>query len=603
MSALLSTILATSLVPFANRVVIVSWDGAPDWVVDRLLQEGKLPNVNKLPVRAESMIPAFPSKTAVGHVAMFTGCWPNLNGVTGNSVPMLPASEFTHLQTRSGFDATSHLVEPLWITAARQGKKVVALSAAGSFPPAPDQDLLRHASVNTKNFVEFSGFEATIEPGRMLTQPRADEQIGEQTFTIEAFDDPEDPSSGFDSVRVRQGKQSAVLKPAAASSNLKFWSPAFRVTQGNRFGNVYFRLFALNKETGAMDLYQRKVSALQGTEDPLETSRYLDAYGGFHDDAFGIYQRGAFGEPIYEGGSGDAENRLLEIVRQDCEFLKRSYRYALRRWSPDLLFHYTPMTDSAGHTWMGVLDPESPRYDAAIAAKIMPYYEAVFQLQDDWLGDMMAASGPNTTFLLVSDHGMTGSGIRMNLNRILEQSGLLAYDGNGRIDLPKTKALFPPYGDFFMVVNGTDRLGGIVSPSEKSAVLDAAESALRAARVPGSNSPAITHTWRSWQRVPIGIGGITGGDLYLDFAAGIYPSSGRSATVFSDYDHPVIGGGTHGFFPLRPKMRAIFYAGKAGSRVRAIGDVKQIDVTPTVCRLLGIRPPESNIGTAIQVSD
>ena len=32
----------------AKRAVIISWDGAADWVVDRLLAEGKLPNVARL---------------------------------------------------------------------------------------------------------------------------------------------------------------------------------------------------------------------------------------------------------------------------------------------------------------------------------------------------------------------------------------------------------------------------------------------------------------------------------------------------------------------------------------------------------------------------
>ena len=72
----------------AKRVIIISWDGAPDWVIDKLLQEGKLPNLARMVrtgVHAESVTPAFPSKTAPGHAAIWTGAYSDVNGGAWNT--------------------------------------------------------------------------------------------------------------------------------------------------------------------------------------------------------------------------------------------------------------------------------------------------------------------------------------------------------------------------------------------------------------------------------------------------------------------------------------------------------------------------------------
>jgi len=140
-----SALLALTLAVPPKRLVIVSWDGAADWVVDRLVVEGKLPGVKALRdsgFAAKSSMPPFPSKTAVSHFAIFSGSWPRESNVTGNSVPLLPRGEHTILESKTGFGADVHVTEPLWVRAAKAGKSVLALSAAGSYPPGPDQDRL-----------------------------------------------------------------------------------------------------------------------------------------------------------------------------------------------------------------------------------------------------------------------------------------------------------------------------------------------------------------------------------------------------------------------------------------------------------------------------
>ncbi len=323
-------------------VVIVSWDGAADWVIDRLLADGQLPNVARLArrgVRADYCTPAFPSKTACGHAALWTGTFGDGNGITGNSVPLLPRAEHTLLEQRSGFDSASLLAEPLYVTAAKAGKKVVVLSATQSFPPDPWVAALKAAKVSEDRFLSFSGFESSMEGGKIWTgkdlkpaegwtplpphrgTPREwSFTVGEAAFHALAYDDPADPVNGADTVLIRQGSKdernavaSVTLKPAEAARNVKNWSGKFRVTKGDLFGYTYFRLFALAPD-GTMTLYQRAVNGMRGAASQEQIEGYLAAYGGFHDAPFGDYQNGALGKTLWQNGDGTAERRLLETV-------------------------------------------------------------------------------------------------------------------------------------------------------------------------------------------------------------------------------------------------------------------------------------------------
>jgi predicted AlkP superfamily phosphohydrolase/phosphomutase len=248
------------------------------------------------------------------------------------------------------------------------------------------------------------------------------------------------------------------------------------------------------------------------------------------------------------------------------------------------------------------LDPNTPEYNPGLAAKIWPYYEEVFKLEDSWLGEIMSAAGPNAAIFLVSDHGMAAQYKRFYPNAVLERAGLLArgYDEIGRqgegIDLSRTRACVPPHADFFVVVNSVDWKGGIVQPSEREAVLKSATDALLAATDPATGQRIVTAAIRAEDVAGLGTGGETGGDLYLEVAPGYYPVGQLSTYTVEPLLSP-IGAGAHGFLPLRRSMQAICVIGGAGIIPGSkLGGVRQIDVAPTAARLLGIPIPRDARG-------
>jgi predicted AlkP superfamily pyrophosphatase or phosphodiesterase len=610
-----------------RRLVVVSWDGAPDWVVDRLLADGKLPNVARLArsgARFDFSIPGNPSKTAVSHAALWTGVGGDVNGVTGNDAPVLPASEHTALEKRRGFDSTVLTAEPLYITAAKAGRTVVALSATHVYPPDGHLATLRAANVRPERFVAYSGFESSIEKGAVLGpadlrpatgwagapafKGEAREtsfRVGESEFNVLVYDDPADATDGLDTVYVRRGAKgvsgqapSAVLKAAEARDDASQLSQPFRVEKGELFGNTFFRLFELAPDGTRFAFYRHAAHALRGTATREQTEKYLAAYGGFHDDPFfAIYEKGLLGKSLAEGGDGTAERRALEMVRHDVEFRKRGVRFAFEEYAPDVLFHYTPMIDGAGHTWMGALDPAGPNHDAELARKLWPFYERAFELEDEWLGTILDAAGESAVVCLVSDHGMAGAWRYFHPNVVLERAGLLARTAGGEIDLARTKILFAPWGEGFgAVVNGTGRKGGVVPPAEREAVLAAAERALLLATDPATGQRVVTNMYRGDRTAGLDVGGPDGSDLYIDVAEGYYPEKALAEDVATAFP-TALGEGEHGYLPFRRKMHAICFMGGAGVPDGVeLPSIRHIDVAPTLAKLIGIPAPKDARG-------
>jgi arylsulfatase A-like enzyme len=617
---------APAVTPAPPRLVVISWDGAPDWAVDRLLAEGQLPNLARLAARgavAAHSVAAFPSKTAAGHAALWTGCWGDCNGVTGNSVPVLPRAEHTLLEAGRGFSSEALTAEPLYVTAAKAGRRTAVLSATQVYPFAPHLATLAAAGVPADRFLAFSGFEHEIAPGRLHgadeLQPAGtgwrdlpphdgrllelESPCGDSTLVGLAFDDPADPVAGLDTVLIRRSRADAAgqarVKPRAAAAAPLGWSAPFVIRRGDLEGATLFRLFDLAPDGSRLALYRRAAHTIVGAGPPEAQAAYRAADPAFHDDPFWLYQRDGFGPTLISDGDGEAERRVLEIVAHDCDLLIAGSHWALGNWRADVLFHYSPMTDSAGHAWVGALDPTAPGHDPALAARVWPRYAAVFHELDRWLGAVVEAAGPDAVVAVVSDHGMAGVNRFLDVNRILERAGLLARLPGGGIDLAGTRVLAPAFGDFFLAVNDTSWLGGIVVPAERDRVLDAAVAALLAARDPDTGYALIERVFRPEQFPGRGIGGPRGGDLYFDPAPGLYPAQLPTDRIVAPLPE-TWGAGMHGFDPERRTMHATFVvAGPGVAAGTALPAMRQIDVAPTLARLAGMPAPPQAVGHVI----
>ncbi|MFQ5741247.1 MAG: ectonucleotide pyrophosphatase/phosphodiesterase [Acidobacteriota bacterium] len=114
------------------RLILVSFDGFRWDYLDRT-QTPHLDRLVSTGVRAARLIPVFPTKTFPNHYSIVTGLYPEHHGIVANNMydPLLDAS--FSLANREAVAASRWWGgEPIWVTAARAGRKSATLFWPGS---------------------------------------------------------------------------------------------------------------------------------------------------------------------------------------------------------------------------------------------------------------------------------------------------------------------------------------------------------------------------------------------------------------------------------------------------------------------------------------
>ncbi|HEY1236584.1 MAG TPA: alkaline phosphatase family protein [Candidatus Binatia bacterium] len=592
------------------KAIVLAWDGTVPSFVRELLREGKLPNLAKL-IRegafADDVKSGFPSKTAPGFASLMTGAPPSITGITGNRVPRVPRADFTILDSLAGFAEAPLQAEPIWSAATRAGKKVVI-----SHMPAFADEL-------SDQSVRFSGYTLTVGRDGIVTKraiqnepaaawaasPASDAPPVEITFSVgEArffgllIDDPSDTQAGYDTLLIATarngGEIKAKLKPAPPSADgERFWSAPITVTiAGNQQARTYFRLFDLKPDGSDFFLYYtRPARDLATPKADVAPSATVKTFIG--NGASLLYHQGAFGRTIPNGGSGSAEARYLETVTMAQHQLMETNRWAIEHLPWDLFLAYSPFPDEAEHLWRGYLDSTLSTYNREIAAQLRPFLERAYRTSDEHLGLLLKRRPSNTIFAVISDHGMEGVNKRVALNRVLQESELLTLDMQGKVDLSKTKVLYPAINNGYLLINSTDRKNGIIAPADRSQVVSKTRAVLDSIRDGERRVVSAVHDAAS-DGLKTGIGGPLGGDLYVDLALGydFDPRIGSGPLIAETEPY-----GNHGADPEQASMRTIMVLNGPGIRPgKKIDNVRIIDLAPTLASLLRLPKPRNATG-------
>lgn len=117
--------------PGGGTVLLVSIDGFRWDFLDRAVA----PNLQRLAqggVRAQWMVPAFPTLTFPNHYTLVTGLYPEHHGIVANNMRDATLGTFRLSDTLAVRDARWWGGEPIWRTAERQGKRAGAFFWPGS---------------------------------------------------------------------------------------------------------------------------------------------------------------------------------------------------------------------------------------------------------------------------------------------------------------------------------------------------------------------------------------------------------------------------------------------------------------------------------------
>ena len=226
---------------------------------------------------------------------------------------------------------------------------------------------------------------------------------------------------------------------------------------------------------------------------------------------------------------------------------------------PRLIMSYWGGADGAGHD-------HGPDSDAVADA---------LEADDAQLGRLLAGMDAlglwdRTTLILVSDHGMTSWSRHLDLAGVLADAGIEA-----------------------TVVGSAVAQVYLEDPADAAAAL-AAASVLEPARAfRREDVPSewrLAHPRRSGDLVVV-----TEPPYSFTRPGGL--SSWMAKLYFA------VGGdfGGHGYDPSLPDMAGVFFAmGRGVPRDLVVPEVHQVDVAPTVARLLGIEPPRQSEGRSVR---
>ena len=602
-----------------SRVILVSFDGAAFWMISKLLEEQKLPNFQRFVEEgawSEGMISSFPSKTASGFAMIFTGHYGHTSGITGNSLLEMPASQYTRLEWRSGFRSDSLLVDPLWVYTARAGLKTYNLHAQQSYPFRTFRSLIRGEDPKlqilygyTDEVLHAEVFDARSAPpsapsGWNIPEARGSEAleieltVGEERFHGLLFDDPFDSTTGCDTLGLLKDKSQHQFLARVKPGEREPFSAPIKTSQDGKSLWFSLRLFELDPTAARFLLFRSSVREVVFSSPSFPGSSNVSMKSFASNGGDRLYRYGGLGPTIPDGGTGQAEQRLLETIEHVMRQFEEQAEWVLNEGDYALLLLYTPVLDDIAHLLTGYLDPVLHSYDEKIADQLWPTYESVASMVDQFLGRLLdTAERDGAHVIVVSDHGVVGINRHVHINIALLQAGLLALNPDRSIDLSRTRALALPLEDASVAVNLVGRKGGIIPLRERTVVLAEVRKALLAVRDPDNGEPVITQIVEPTLAGLIQPGGGSTGDLFLDFALGYYPSGSTEGEKIVTSTKPE---GNHIFVPTRREMLAIF--GAWGPRIEKGSvwpKVRAIDVTPTVLDILELKKPNELPGKSL----
>jgi hypothetical protein len=622
-----------------SRAILVSIDALEEARIRETLPAEVVPNLLAVfdgAACASHAIPAFPSLTASSHSALWTGAFGDVSGVTANTQLRLPKDAHDLLDLTTGFSHEVQRAEPIWITAAREGVRVVGHHTTQAphppaFPPEisewDDRMEARRADaravLDRPEAMVLNGYNRSLSGHRILTEADAEPgpatgwrnldrlgAIGVDPLEIAWEIDGDSAFAVFygetelTSVAISRSRDagSAVIAHAAPPETgavegrdlARHFSEGleWEVAGGRSFLRV--RLFDLSASGTRFLLYQAPMHVVEGNRADVQAA-YDDAVRGWIGNApHAGFVNGQLGPPRWEGGDGTAELRYLETVELITRQYMRGAEWAWNEVGARLLADYFPLADAVDHSLLGHLDPRSPFHDPLRASYITDIRERVWAMVDLRVGhlrDLVAGDG-NAALFLTGDHGMRTTWASFSPNAVLVEAGLAHLDEHGRVDLSRSRAVSP--NGYWININTTDRSGGIVPPGQRAEVLAEVERALLAAQDSVGNR-IVTEIYRPEDHPELGIGGPAGGDLYFGTREGIQWTWRADVPVIA-LSRPFA---THGFPSIDRDMWTAFCAEGAGFSATRIGEVRVIDAAPTVADYIGIGRPWDAVGTSV----
>ena len=615
----------------AKKAIIVGFDGASMELVLHMAERGHMPNVAALLARGvyREMLGVFPTLTPPGWTTLMTGAWPGTHAITDFSIRKLGADLD---ETVWGIDTRLCQAEYLWNTAERCGKVPILVKFEMSWPPTIQTGIQvegtgpgvsNHAQIAGYHLFVTTGYEGyavggekdvegvdpsalqgpdivdwiTLAPAQgWANLPESDVPLLEAELVIRplARGHPRmvrgtegTPKSyyalvygqgdaGYNQVLIGSDRDAsqplALLEPREWAG---WWRDSFVIDGASVEGSARCKLMRLSPDGQRLELFFPQIWPLAGYTLPEAIAGEIFEHVG----------------PFLQNPARDAmglidDETYFEVLDYHLDCLAGTAQYLVDHHPWDLLITETHASDYANHFFLRLADPISgagPEVQERCYRGLVRTYEAI----DRWLGRLLTRADGDTLVAIISDHGGTPDRYRrVTPEEALIAAGLLVYhDDTQVIDWSRTKAAPVGLGNVYVNLRGREP-SGIVKPADYEVVQRAIIDALLDFRdaETGQRPFALVLTRRDAEMLDKW--GPLAGDVVYALRA--------------EFD------GAHGYHMPTSRLgigaqHATCILAGPGVRqgVHLQGQVRQVDVAPTISYLLGIDVPRNTEGGLI----
>ena len=616
----------------AKRAIVFGMDGASMEIVKNLADSGHCPNLAALMKQGawRPMVGVFPTLTPPGWTALSTGSWPGTHRVMDFNIHK-PGKRLDDAEW--GINTGLSQSEYVWNTFERAGKMPILVKWEMSWPPtvkkgiqgegtgpgvsnhhqlagyhlfvggkwAPrrlvaqrDPETLDPSALqNVREFdpveiKEASGWknlpsskkplkevELVIQP---LTRGRREMNQGEKGTPVTWHVLIYGKGSGYDRVRVCKTKDAAKsMMDLGVGDWSDWWLDRFEIDGKKRSGYVRAKLITLTRNADSFELFFPQIWPNAGYTKPLSVAKEIDEkVGNFLQnpmrDALGLIDDDTYFE-------------LLEFHHQRIADVAE-HLTSSRKW--DLLMTETHASDYTSHFFLRAADPHSgaePSVLKRCREGVLRTYASIDRL----IGRLRKIADKDTAFFIVSDHGGTSQQHQVvDIAQVLKESGFLKYKGRGKnrtIDWSRTKAANVGLVHIFINLKGRQP-GGIVSKKDYDKVRRDLIAALYDYMDPETGFRPFALAITREDAEMVNLWGDQVGDVVYALRAEFDGAHGKQLPSVT--------------FGMAGQHSTFIAAGAGIKRTGPLsGQVRVVDVAPTVCYLTGTPMPKQVEGGVV----
>jgi predicted AlkP superfamily phosphohydrolase/phosphomutase len=624
---------------FANaktdRVVILGLDGLEPTITERLMAEGKLPNLSKLKESGsyKHLQTTYPALSPVAWSAFSTGVGPGRH----NIFDFLSREKHTYLPE---------------LSSSKVGIPKRALSF-GKYQIPLGKPIVRFLR-RSKSFWKILGDNGifshilrvpiTFPPekfnGIMLSAMCAPDLWGTQgTFSFFTTDDSIDP--------LKEGGETAVVRRVGSMVGGAIKGPANSITKDNEPMLLPFVATILSENEVELRIDKQKIRLQKKQYSDwieltfkaglgikvkgivrfylLETAPHFRLYmTPINIDPekpalpisfpyfYSVYMSKLFGKFATLGLAEDTWS-LNEGILDEEAFLEQAYLihdereqqffHALDKTRKGVCAVVIDATDRIQHMFFRTLEDDHPANDGKETAKYKNVIEDMYIKMDGLVGRTMAKIKEDDVFIVLSDHGFKSFKRGININAWLKQEGYLVLkEGKENseeyfkdVDWSNTRAYAFGLAGIYLNVKGREKQGVVEPGSEYAALKAELIEKLSGFKDPENGETAITEMFDN-QKIYNGPYTNDGPDLISGYNVGYRISWNGATGVVDDQifeDNTKAWSGDHCIDP-RLVPGVIFCNRTIPSEKPAL-----MDLAPTVLELFGIKRPGYMEGRSI----